>query len=282
MIVGGYDLIRKSFSSIILLLVTSVAFGQEVKIEVKAPESVLVGEQFRVDYVIQSDSEVDEVVMVRNMEGFTILYGPSVSNSSSIQFKKGKRVVTYTSTSTYYLEAASKEGKYTIPKAEITFKGKKYKSNTFSIEIKSVKDAVGEIDAFVRTVISKPSVNLSDTVMLTYRLYTTKEINRIISTDFPTIDGFYSSNVTRSRQTFTEETIDGKVYKVADLRRLILQPQKIGQVTIPEGQIMVEYATPTGKKVRDMWGDVYNETLRSEKTLTIDSVIIRITDLKAI
>ena len=53
-------------------------------------------------------------------------------------------------------------------------------------------------------------------------------------------------------------------------------------MTIPEGQISVEYSTPTGRRVRDMWGDVYDETIRSEKSLIIEPVIIRVQDLKAI
>lgn len=72
------------------------------------------------------------------------------------------------------------------------------------------------------------------------------------------------------------------MYKVVDLRKLILQPRDIGRKTIPEGKIVVEYATPTGRKIRDFWGDIYDETIKTEKTLTIESAIISVQDLKAI
>jgi len=277
----SYTLRRLLPLMIILFPFLSTTFGQDVKIRIKAPESVLTGEQFKVDYVVESSKEVDEPVIIKNMEGFTILYGPSVSTSRAVTFDKGKRVTIYTSTSTYYLEA-EKDGKFTLPKVEVNVDGRKYKSESFSIEVKSTEKIVGDIDAFVRTIISKPRVNLVDTLTLTYRLYTTQEISRIKNTDFPYIRDFYYNNITRTRQGFAEEEIDGRKYMVVDLRTLILQPRREGRIVIPQGQITLEYATPTGKKIRDIWGDVYDETVRTDKTLKMDSVVVSVHNFKEI
>lgn len=277
----SYSIYRFVLSVVLLFPFLSLISGQNVKINIKAPETVFVGEQFRVDYIVESENDVREPIIIKNMESFSILHGPSVASSAMVGFKGGKRLMTYTTTSTYYLEA-EKEGKYTLPRTEITYQGKKYKSEIFKLEVRLPKKEADEVDAFVKTIVSRSSVNLSDTLMLTYRLYTTKDIERLNNADFPELRGFYSTNITRSRQSFKDETINGKTYKVIDLRILILQPQQIGQITIPEGRISVGYSTPTGRKVRDMWGDVYNETIRSDKTLNIDSVVIRVQDLKAI
>ncbi|SBW04421.1 BatD family protein [uncultured Dysgonomonas sp.] len=277
----SYSICRFCLSVVLLFPFLSVAVGQSVKVNVKAPETVFIGEQFRVDYVVESDDDVREPVIIKNMEGFSILYGPSVSSTRAVRFNNGKRITVYTTTSSYYLEA-SREGKYTLPRAEITVNSKKYKAESVKVEVKSPKDAADEVDAFVKTTVSRTSVSLSDTLTLTYRLYTTKEIKRIISADFPVIKDFYTTNITRSRQTFRDEEVNGKTYKVVELRRLILQPRNQGQMTIPEGQVSVEYSTPTGRRVRDMWGDVYDETIRSEKSLILEPVIIRVQDLKAI
>lgn len=277
----SYSICRFCLSVVLLFPFLSVAVGQSIKVNVKAPETVFIGEQFRVDYVVESDNDIREPVIIKNMEGFTILYGPSVSSTRAVRFNNGKRITVYTTTSSYYLEA-SKDGKYTLPRAEITVNSKKYKAESVKVEVKSPKDVADEVDAFVKTTVSRTNVSLSDTLTLTYRLYTTKEIKRIISADFPVVKDFYTTNITRSRQTFTDEVVNGKTYKVVELRRLILQPRNQGQMTIPEGQISVEYSTPTGRRVRDMWGDVYDETIRSEKSLMIEPVIIRVQDLKAI
>lgn len=277
----SYSICRFCLSVVFLFPFLSVAVGQSVKVNVKAPETVFIGEQFRVDYIVESDNDIREPVIIKNMEGFTILYGPSVSSTRAVRFNNGKRITIYATTSSYYLEA-SKDGRYTLPRAEITVNSKKYKAESVKVEVKSPKEVADEVDAFVKTTVSRTSVNLSDTLTLTYRLYTTKEIKRIISADFPVVKDFYTTNITRSRQTFTDEVVNGKTYKVVELRRLILQPRDQGQMTIPEGQISVEYSTPTGRRVRDMWGDVYDETIRSEKSLIIEPVIIRVQDLKAI
>lgn len=258
--------------------------GQENKVRIKAPETVTVGEQFTVAYIVESDKEVKEPVIIKNMNGFEILYGPSLSASSSTVFKKGKRVQPFSATSTYILRAPEK-GKFSLPQAEVNIDGKKYKSESFKIEVRSLEENIAkvkDVDAFLKVVASKTSVNLSDTLTLSYRLYTTKDIYKIVDVDFPYPNDFYSSDITRLRQSFSEEVINGKTYKVVEMRKLLLQPRKIGEMVLPEGSVTVQYSTPTGRKVRDIWGDVYDESVTNDKVLKIDSVVIRVQDLKAI
>ncbi len=258
--------------------------GQENKVRIKAPETVTVGEQFTVAYIVESDKEVKEPVIIKNMNGFEILYGPSLSASSSTVFKKGKRVQSFSATSTYILRAPEK-GKFSLPQAEVNIDGKKYKSESFKIEVRSLEENIAkvkDVDAFLKVVASKTSVNLSDTLTLSYRLYTTKDIYKIVDADFPYLNDFYSSDITRLRQSFSEEVINGKTYKVVEMRKLLLQPRKIGEMVLPEGSVTVQYSTPTGRKVRDIWGDVYDESVTNDKVLKIDSVVIRVQDLKAI
>ena len=258
--------------------------GQENKVRIKAPETVTVGEQFTVAYIVESDKEVKEPVIIKNMNGFEILYGPSLSASSSTVFKKGKRVQYFSATSTYILRAPEK-GKFSLPQAEVNIDGKKYKSESFKIEVRSLEENIAkvkDVDAFLKVVASKTSVNLSDTLTLSYRLYTTKDIYKIVDADFPYLNDFYSSDITRFGQSFSEEVINGKTYKVMEMRKLLLQPRKIGEMVLPEGSVTVQYSTPTGRKVRDIWGDVYDESVTNDKVLKIDSVVIRVQDLKAI
>lgn len=258
--------------------------GQENKVRIKAPETVTVGEQFTVAYIVESDKEVKEPVIIKNMNGFEILYGPSLSASSSTVFKKGKRVQSFSATSTYILRAPEK-GKFSLPQAEVNIDGKKYKSESFKIEVRSLEENIAkvkDVDAFLKVVASKTSLNLSDTLTLSYRLYTTKDIYKIVDVDFPYLNDFYSSDITRLRQSFSEEVINGKTYKVVEMRKLLLQPRKIGEMVLPEGSVTVQYSTPTGRKVRDIWGDVYDESVTNDKVLKIDSVVIRVQDLKAI
>ncbi len=273
-----YILATLLFASVIPVL------AQENKVTIQAPEAVTVGEQFKIAYVVESNKEVKESVIIKNMNGFEIVYGPSLSTSLSTVFKGGKRVQTYSATSTYILKAL-KKGKYTLPRGEVVIDGKRYKSDNFSIEVKDIGEMAKEIDnvdAFVRVIPSRTSVNLEDTLTVTYKLYTTREISRILDTDFPDIENFYASNVSGRRQSFSEEKIDGKAYKVVEIRKLLLQPKKIGVMTIPEGSITIQFSAPTGRKIRDVWGDVYDEMATSEKALQMESVTIRVQNLQLI
>lgn len=273
-----YILATLLFASAITLL------AQENKVTIQAPDAVTVGEQFKIAYVVESNEEIKTPVIIKNMNGFEIVYGPSFSNSSSTIFKEGKRVRTYSAVSTYIVKAL-KKGKYTLPRGEVVIDGKRYKSDNFSIEVKNIGEMAKEIenvDAFVRVIPSRSSVNLEDTLTVTYKLYASREISRILDTEFPYIEDFYASNVSGRRQNFSEEKIEGKVYKVVEIRRLLLQPKKIGVMTIPEGSITIQFSAPTGRKVRDIWGDVYDETATSEKTLQMESVTIRVQNLQSI
>ncbi|WP_165041685.1 BatD family protein [Dysgonomonas sp. ZJ709] len=149
-------------------------------------------------------------------------------------------------------------------------------------ERKQQKKSAVEIDAFIKTVVSKSSVHLSDTLTITYRLYTTVDINRVVEVDFPYIRDFYTANMTPSRQKVEEEKINNIKYRVIDLRTLVLQPRSIGEKTIPEGEITLEYAIPTGRKMRNAWGEIYDESERKLETLTIDPVIINVHDMIAL
>ncbi len=258
--------------------------AQENKVTIQAPEAVTVGEQFKIAYIVESNKNVRESVIIKNMNGFEIIYGPSLSTSASTVFKKGKRAQTYSATSTYIIKAL-KKGKYNLPRGEVVIDDKRYKSDNVSIEVKDIGELAKEInnvDAFVRVIPSRTSVNLEDTLTITYKLYTSREISQILDTDFPHIEGFYASNISDRRQNFSEEEIDGKVYKVVEIRKLLLQPKTIGVMVIPEGSITLQYSISTGRKVRDVWGDVYDEMATNEKVLQIGSVTIRVQNLLSI
>lgn len=268
----------------VMIVAVLPLLAQEVGVSITAPREVTVGQQFRIAYLVKNNKEVKESIIIKNMDGFEILYGPSLSTSNSTTIKGGKRSELYVATTTYYLKAL-KKGKYTLPQGEATINGKKYKSEAFKIEVKDVAelaDEIEDVDAFIRVIPSRTSVNLTDTLTLTYKLYTSRAISRIVDTDFPQVEGFYSSNITRARQYFADEEVDGKLYKVVELRKLLLQPKKIGLMTVPEGSVTVQYVAPTGRRVRDIWGDAYEETISSNKTLKMEPVTIRVQDLKAI
>lgn len=272
----------KNIYSFLLMVIAlwggqSVVFGKDVKITVEAPRTIWENEQFNLVYIIESDEEIDNLPRIEKSEGFDILHGPRISRSFSRSVQKGKPQITYSLKMIYVLKGKEK-GKYTLPLIEVVYDGKKQHSKNRSIEIKSLSDKTQDQVAFVKTIVSKTNVRPTDTLTITYRLYTTMDVDRIIAFDLPRMPGFYVNDMTRRRQYIEQEEIDGKKYKVIDLRKLLLQPRKEGTMEIPEGEIEIEFSIPTGGKVQDIWGDVYDETINKIATFTLDPATIKVYD----
>lgn len=268
----------------LLFLLPADSFAQKVKVKVDAPKEVWEKEEFRVAYIVEGDKgdisdNISDMLKVDAFKNFDVIYGPSYGYSASTISKEGKSETTYTLKATYVL-TAPKKGKYSLPKAEIVIDGKKYKSDIASIEVKSISKTEKENEAFIRTIVSRKAVNLSDTLTLTYRLYTTMDIRQIVRADFPDTNGFYANNmITRSRQTFKTEEYNGKTYNVVDLRKMILQPRSTGVKIIPAGSVTIEFGIPTGKKIKDRWGDTYNEVIRKTEKIPIEEVKVSVQQL---
>lgn len=254
-------------------------FAQNVKVRVEAPEEVWAGDKFRVVYVVEANADTEGEFNTGNFKGLDVLSGPSESVSSSISVVGGKREIKHVRNISYILQG-NKEGKYTLPKGEFSSGGKKYKSESAIVRLKLPGKVKNEKKSFVRTIVSRTSVSLGDTLMLTYRLYSTMNFRQILKADYPLINKeFYTNNLTRFRQAVQQEEYEGEIYNVIDLRQMILQPRNLGSKTIPEGSVTIEFGIPTGKKVQDYWGDTYEEIIKEVQTLPVEGIRVTVQNL---
>lgn len=149
-------------------------------------------------------------------------------------------------------------------------------------EIDKRKEKIGkeikELKSFIQTIVSKSNINSSDTLMLTYKLYTTRELNDMIDSR-PFINNFDLTEITPRRQEYGEEKIKGTTYRTIELRKFILQPIRTGVQMIPPRTFMIQYSFPTGRIIVDFWGDRYEETVTERKELIADEVKIEVMDL---
>ncbi|WP_163357055.1 BatD family protein [Dysgonomonas sp. 25] len=284
-----------------LMAIVIGAKGQGVTLKVDAPDKVEVGEIFYVRYVAKTSENIDLKIEVPEDFGkLEVRYGPSIANSTSMITKEGKttteKAVTYS-----YSVVANKGGKYTLPIGKVTVGGKVYKSDKKTIEAEGGDDeqvmkspaktqkkdtpAKSEkVDAFVRTIVSKDKAATTDTLTLTYRLYTTApSVNAVTDVNYPYLKGdFYSRNITPKQIDVKTETYKGKKYHVFDIYKLILQPRTEGTKKIAEGSIVVGFQIPTGEKVRDpFWGE-YDAYKTENHTLKLEGVTIEVMNLVGI
>lgn len=238
----------KRLGLIILLLISSIVYSQNVEFKASAPSVVATGEQFRLSYTINKEGSN---LKVPTLEGFDLLMGPSTSQSSSFSMINGKTTQSVSFTYTYILEGV-KEGTYQIPPATIVVEGKEYQSNGLKIEV--VKDSgnaaanqsgrnkaaqpdasatVNESNLFVKVDVSRRNLYMGESLLATIKVYSKVDLTNFGRSKFPPFTGFLAEEVpTPQRIELVRETYDGQIYNVGVIRKVLLFPQHTGEITI--------------------------------------------------
>ncbi|WP_300905379.1 BatD family protein, partial [uncultured Duncaniella sp.] len=246
----------KRFILFILLavLVGPLTLRAEVSFTVKPPTRVYEGQRFPVTFRLSNAEGSD--LKVSQINGCTLLYGPSVSTSHSYQVINGRESSNSVTEYTYYYKA-DKPGTFTIPAATVVADGKRYstKAVTFTIydtdaantpasqrpvdvndvDTQAAGRRVNSDDVFVRIILSKSSAYEQEAIGCTIKLYTKYSISSFLPTRQPAFDGFLIQEVDLQPSLNQVETYNGQNYMTAILKKCIIFPQKSGKLTINSG-----------------------------------------------
>ena len=256
---------------LLFLLQGNSLFAQEVIFKASAPKGVVKNEQFRLTYSLNKEGK--DIRLPSEMDGFDILFGPSVSSSYSTQIINAKST-SQSSFSYTYIIIAPEEGNFTIAPASITVNGSNYKSNSLQINVlppdkeaekaqsgqspstsASSSTEIKKTDAFIRTVVSKSRIYEQEGFMVTFKLYTTLNVVDFGRIEFPEFEGFLVEELEMpSNQQLQLEHYDGRNYYTATLRKTLLFPQRSGKMTIPSGRLEMVFSVPSGKKISSFFG----------------------------
>ncbi len=246
-----------SLFSLLFLGILSYAQNDEtVTFEMNLSKDVLgINERLRVDFTMNRDGDN---FVPPDFEGFRVLMGPSQSISSS--WVNGVR--SFSKTYTYTL-APTARGKFTIKQATIVIKGETYKSLPKEVEVtaaverpdgeKTVDDVADESLHLVAE-ISKNSPYLNEAVTVVYKLYASPSIDvtNFRALDNPKYNNFWSQDIPVTKYDVQNTTFDGKSYRSVILKRVVLYPQKTGELEIEPLSLDVSLQIPTNK--RDFFG----------------------------
>ncbi len=246
----------KRLTIFIFLLALGFATGLQAQVSftVKPPTRVYEGERFPVTFRLTNAE--GENLQVAQINGCSLLYGPSESSSHSYQVVNGRATSSSATEYTFYYKA-SKAGTYTIPAATITADGKRYstKAVTFTIHDRAERDTpasqrpvdvddvdtqaagrqVKSDDVFVRIILSKSSAYEQEAIGCTIKLYTKYSISSFMPTRQPAFDGFLIQELDVQPSLNEVESYNGQNYMTAILKRCIIFPQKSGKLTINSG-----------------------------------------------
>jgi len=265
-------------------------FAQDVEFTATAPRVVEVGENFRLTYSLNKKGKNIEIA---SLTGFQLLMGPSVSNSYSTQYINGR--FTKKSEQSYsYVLLAEKEGKFTIHPAHIKVDGKVYTSNIINIEVVKGKgnsqdkygksNKQGQVSSsnritndnlFVKVETDKKSVYMGEFVVATLKLYSRVQVSNLGRSKFPTFQGFLSQEIKMPDQiSLNRENVNGEIYSVGVLRKLVLFPQHSGKIKIDPFELDVyvrQQSGSTGSVFDDFFANYQDVKVhRKSKPVTIN------------
>jgi len=229
------------------------------------------GEQFEVSFTY-SGSDMNSIGNFQppNFKDFLVLSGPN--QSSSMQIING--AVSGSRAFTYYLQPRS-AGKYTIPVASISVKGKNLSSNPLTIEVvkgsgnkqaakgQNSQDVsnqeIGD-NVFIRAVVDRNSVYQGEQVTVTYKLYTRLNIQSPQISKLPSYQGFWSEEIETSNQiTFARENYEGKLFNVATLKKAALFPTQTGELSVTPFELKIPVMVQRKKKSNSPFDDFFDD-----------------------
>ena len=268
----------KHISLYALILNSSLIIAQ-VNFEATLSKKKLgLNERLRIDFVMNKNGDN---FTPPNFENFQIIGGPNQSIKTS--YLNGEQ--SFSKTFSYFLKPL-KKGKLVIYQATVTIDGQEYKSLPVEVNVtNSVKGANSNSDdeyfdddnIELIASVSKSSPYINEPITIVYKLYYKSPINvsNANESEAPKYKDFFTQNIKIPQLKVNRETYKGQIYNVVDWRKVVLYPQRDGNLEISPLSLNLVLDFPTNK--RDFFGNIIYD--QASKIITTGSKIITVRKL---
>ncbi len=247
----------------ILTALFALGAAAQASFKVIPPGNVVEGRKFSLTFrLTNADANAPKAPQ---LDGCTLLYGPSVSTMQSTEIVNG-RMSSTSSVDYSFIYSADKAGTVKVPAVSVNAGGNSVSSQPVSFKIlppdrnhpqsqrpqgrpmhgeADVAEASQRIspdDLLIRISFNKTRVYEQEAVIATIKVYTTNDIAQIMPKKQPVFEGFLSEELPVTLQPETEH-YNGRNYTTAVLKRCLLYPQKSGKLTVSSGQYDVVVRT---------------------------------------
>ena len=240
--------------------------------------SLGINERVRVDFIIDKDGDN---FTPPEFENFRIVAGPSQSIKNS--WINGKK--SYSKTYTYFLSPV-KKGNFKIGQASIQVGDEIYKTMALKLVVTSAVDKplnpndplyVADKNIHLVAEVSKTNPYLNEPISIVYKLYVSPDtgVNNWRELDAPRYADFWSKNINIKNLTVENGTYKGEPYRYVILRKTVLYPQKIGELSIEPLVLDITVQTPSNR--RDFFGQIINNTVN--KTVSAGKLKVQVKPL---
>ncbi|TVQ89063.1 MAG: protein BatD [Bacteroidetes bacterium] len=261
---------QRIFGIFILIFITAgFSHAGDIEFTASAPASVAVGERFRITYQVNSRPSD---FSAPSFAGFRTLSGPSQSSSTSVQIINNQTTRVESFSYTYELEATA-EGQFTIPPARVNIDGQNYQSNSVTITVtaatatpppapdrqqEALQTEASARDLFIRASASNTNPFQGEQVIVTYEIFTRVSVSQYSVDKLPSYRGFWSENLTAPGQPQTRtQVVDGETYRVAEIRRVALFPQRSGELTIEPLEVEAVVNLPGQRRRQSLFDEFF-------------------------
>jgi len=266
---------------IVLFSVLTQVLAQENQISFIAEvskNSLGINENLRVDFKMNQDGDNFNAP---NFDGFRVVGGPNQSVSN--MWVNGER--TFSKVYSYYLTPI-KKGKLSIGQATIEINNKIYKTIPVKVTVsgsasitKNPDDPSYVVNENLHLVaeVSKVNPYLNEGFSVVYKLFFSPQINvtNVGEIDSPKYSDFWSHNIKIPRLQIERGTYKGESYNFVIWKKIVLYPQKTGELNILPLTLDVSVDVPTNK--RDFFGNrIYSQL---PKTVTAGKKTINVLEL---
>lgn len=278
------------FFGMLLTTFCSALAADQVTFKASAPQSVAMGEQFRLTFVVNAEGKE---LRVQEMPDFDVLMGPSQSTSHSSSWINGKTTSETTVSYTYIL-LPKKEGTFTIAPATIKVNGATYTSNGLSIKVlpedktgksssssgssSASSTSISNDDFFVRMIVSNSNVYEQEGFLVTFKLYAARPCG-LSNAKFPEFEGFLVQEIDLPDKQWVQDRYKDRNYFTVDLKQAVLYPQRSGQLTIGKGVFDATIRVSTPTKARSIFDDFFDSYRDVNKQLESQPVTINVKPL---
>lgn len=253
---------KRLLVSLIIFTSTTLSLLASPSFTIDAPKQVSVNSKFSITYILKDGEASTSSLKVPQINGCSLIFGPSVASSQSYQIVNGKASSSSQHEYTYYYRA-DKEGEYTIGAASIVVDGKKMTTQPSTLTIVASKQAqnsqsnggnpstqpvdiddistqnagkkVDADDVFIRISTSRSTAYEQEAIECTIKLYTKYSISEFMAITQPSFNGFLVEDLQFQSSINARETYNGQEYQTAVLKKCVLFPQRSGNLTIVSG-----------------------------------------------
>lgn len=253
----------KTLLHIWLCLTCLSGFAQEFTAKLSRSE-VGLGERVKVTYTLNGAK--GKKFEQPSFPGFRLISGPNTS--SSVQWVNG---VVSSSQSFSFTIQAIELGQFKFEPAHVLVNDKKLSSEALEITVvkgkpkpkqqqgrqKISSNESGEVDLssnlFMKLFLNKRDAYVGEQIIATYKLYlNTTVVN--YAHNRPVYNGFFAQEVEIDPNAeITQEEINGQVFKVATMKKVVLIPQKTGELIVPPLEMEMLVRIEDNRRRRSFW-----------------------------